>query len=241
MNTTPQNIIESILEQANPLGVNLDVKKNVFILPTKKELWETFKYYFFNLNGKGFIENNQTVENVRTLFYYFLKDEMFFQCPNLIGELSIPSFDKGLLIIGGFGIGKTAYMKAFEKCFEKYSPHRFKIYSTNDVVTMFESCDRFDDRNTFFDKMSLGKLLFDDFNSERLANNFGKVDLLKEIIEKRYMNQKLTHITCNYADGFDMDVEKTLKEFAERYGSRVYDRLFEMFNIVTFSGKSLRR
>jgi DNA replication protein DnaC len=240
MNETPQNIIDSILKQANPLNENVDDVKNAIKLPSKKELWANFKYHFFNLYGKKFIENNETIANVKTLFYYFLKDDKFFQCINL-DKSSIPSFDKGLLIIGGFGIGKTAYMKVFEKCFDNFRPYRFKIFNTNDLVTMYEGCGNNNDKNAFSERMSSGRILFDDVNTEREANNFGKVDLLKEIIEKRYMANKLTHITCNYAEGYDGDIEETLLGYADRYGSRVHDRLFEMFNIITFSGKSLRR
>jgi DNA replication protein DnaC len=55
------------------------------------------------------------------------------------------------------------------------------------------------------------------------------------------MRGKLTHATANYKVGSENNVEKTIEFIGERYDSRVYDRIFEMFNIVIFSGKSMRR
>jgi len=56
---------------------------------------------------------------------------------------------------------------------------------------------------------------------------------------KLYINKVRTYITCNFKEGAYGDVELALLEFRDKYGNRVYDRLFELFNIVMFEVKAL--
>jgi len=210
----------------------------------KKTLWERFLNAYNEVNGKVFIQNDETIENLKTIFFYFLKDSAFFDCKNL-SRLSVPSFQKGLLIIGDFGNGKTSTMKAFEKVFLGIKGYNFKSYNANEVVNMFENIDIDNytidlSRKEFDRKMNLGTKYFDDVKTERDASKYGKFNLMKEIIETRYNGNFKTYITANYKEGFPDNLQEALNEFSERYGARVYDRLFEMFNIIEFKGKSMR-
>lgn len=219
---------------------------------TAMDLWKIFKAAFKEINGRDFVKNEQTIKNIEPLIYYFSKDERFFHCENLT-RLSNPSFEKGLMIVGTFGNGKTATMKTFEYIFSKIPALSFKGYSANEVVKLFErgASESLKDE---FDKMIFrGSRYFDDVKTERTASNYGKVNLFKDILENRYTNmnplpkygekqiRRFTHITCNYKEGFEMEIEPAVDEFGELYGGRVYDRLFEMFNIVEFRGKSFRK
>jgi len=212
---------------------------------TKKELWKLFIKTFKEIHGKEFVYNDEVLENIKPLIFYFMKDENFFSCKNL-SKLSDPSFEKGLLIIGNFGNGKTATMEVFEKIFKPIKSISFKGYSSNEVVNMFEKInptlkEQILTRAEFDKLMHTGKRYFDDVKTERDASNFGKMNLMKDILEVREKNNLLTHITCNFKDGFPNDVQAGLDEFEDRYGSRLYDRLFKMFNIIVFTGKSFRR
>jgi DNA replication protein DnaC len=174
------------------------------------------------------------------LFCYFLRDEKFFKCENLRGDISIPSFKKGLLIIGGFGLGKTDYFKVFENIFKNYSHLRFKFYTSKALVHQFEICQTPMDRESFF-KDSERKLMFiDDISSERLASNYGRVDTIEEIIINRYDKKLRTFASCNYTSS-DNCALKTLQDLGLRYGGRLYDRFHEMFNIIEIKGTSYRR
>lgn len=210
----------------------------------KQNLWTKFLSEFRDLSGKEFVQNTETLENIKPLFFYFLQDSSFFDCKNL-SRLSVPSFEKGLLIIGDFGNGKTSTMLSFEKVFSGIKGYGFKSYNANDVVKMFEtiSVDNFTidlSRKDFDRKMNLGAKYFDDVKTEKDASNFGKFNLFKDIIETRYNGKYKTYITSNYKPGHPNDLNAALDEFSERYGARVYDRLFEMFNIIEFKGKSFR-
>lgn len=209
----------------------------------KKTMWKSFLKSYKEVNDVDFEQNNETLENVKTLFMYFLKDDNFFFCKNL-SSISKPSFDKGLLIIGNFGNGKTSVMKAFDAVFKGIKNYGFNSYSANAVVTMFESIKN-DDLSTlskadFERKMNYGVKYFDDVKTEREASNFGKVNLFKDILESREKNNAKTYVTCNFKQGYPNDIEQALNEFEDKYGSRVYDRLFKMFNVVVFNGKSFR-
>jgi hypothetical protein len=207
----------------------------------KSKLWKRFLYFFKLSTNTDFQINDDTIKNVSLLFQYFLQDEQFFSNPCLRPELSVPSFKKGLLIIGGYGIGKTQIMLAMEKAFLSFGTRGFKFYGANEVVQKFEACLLPNDKSEFYRKMNTGINLFDDITAERIANNFGHINILRDILEQRYAHGKLTHAILNYKEGFEGNVDEALRLLNEKYGNRFYDRMFEMFNIVEFHGKSLRR
>lgn len=127
----------------------------------------------------------------------------------------------------------------------------FKGYTANEVVGMFEKCNDDASKKDFERKMNFGSRYFDDIKTERIASNYGKVNIFKDIFETRYNNRiqtvndktiiNKTFATCNYKDGYEGNLEVAVDEFLEKYGGRVYDRLFEMYNIIEFKGKSFRK
>jgi len=213
-------------------------------------LGNVFKTNFVLVHGKEFDKNEFTTNNILPLVYYFAKDKRFFECENL-SKLSTPSFDKGLLIVGHFGNGKTATMRVFERIFQNTKGMSFKGYTANEVVGMFEKCNDDASKKEFERKMNLGSRYFDDIKTERIASNYGKVNIFKDIFETRYNNRvqsingktiiNKTFATCNFKEGFEGNMEVAIDEFLEKYGGRVYDRLFEMYNIIEFKGKSFRK
>jgi len=207
---------------------------------TALRLWNVFKANFFVVHQKEFVKNEFTAENIAPLVYYFAQDPRFFECENL-SKLSTPSFDKGILIVGTFGNGKTATMRVFERIFRTEKGMSFKGYAANEVVTMFEKCNDELSKEDFNKKVNAGQRYFDDIKTERIASNYDKVNIFKDIFETRYNSHLKTFVTCNYKEGFEGNVEVALEEFGEKYGGRVYDRLFEMFNVIEFKGKSFRK
>ena len=190
------------------------------------------------LNNKEFIETDDSIRNLEILLHYYTKDPLFFQCKNL-SDLSTPSFDKGLLIIGGVGCGKTSLMRAAEKSVVDIPGIQFKGFGANEVVELFEKNI---DADEWAMKMYRGNRYYDDVKAERISDSYGKkVEVFKPIIEERSkFGCGKTYITCNYKNGA-IGLEAAVEEFGERYGGRVWDRMYEMFNIVEFTGKSFRR
>lgn len=149
---------------------------------------------------------------------------------------NIASLDKGLLIIGGVGCGKTSMLRAFyEIGREIYDKYRdtfmlFRMISCNSLVREYENLEQ-QERDFFFKKYINGTMYFDDFGTEPEASNFGKRNLMKDILEERYLKEKKCYLTTNL----------TLNQIEEKYGFRVYDRIKEAFNVIIMDGKSFRK
>jgi DNA replication protein DnaC len=200
-------------------------------------LLKAFLTRFKEIENKTF--DKDQIENLKTVLYYFAKDERFFKCKNLQTKYK-PDFNKGILIIGGYGNGKSTTFRVLKSLFQN-TPLIFKNYTATQIVDKYEAIKEITDKDTFKRLTERGTAYFDDVKTERMANNFGKRNLFKDIIEERYNNKAKTYISCNYSDKpNEQNIEAGLNEFYDKYGARVYDRLFEMFNIVEFIGKSLR-
>lgn len=192
----------------------------------------------------------------KTLALYFLKREKFYDSP-LLNPISCPDLKKGLLVIGNYGTGKTSVFQtfhfllrdAFQKglkidtadgssIFLKDLKLAFGFYSANEIVKEYEVLNSAEEKKNFWDKISNGTKCFDDLTTEHQASNFGKIELFKDILEMRYSNKSSTYVTLNYHGN---SATETLEFIAERYGERIYDRLFEMFNVIELKGKSYRK
>jgi hypothetical protein len=227
--------------------------------PTKAVLYNAFIKEFRISQKKDFQSTPETIKNLEVLIKYFSKDPTFFECEHLVkkvaGKEVIPSFSKGLLIIGNYGNGKTTLMNCLEQAIKKlyelsvsenwdskkqWEILRFKAKKSHDVVTEFESLSTPEHRDYFYKTYSAHRYYFDDVKKEKVASNFGKTELFQELLEKRYDKKATTYITCNYDPKFPNELERGLFEFGNRYGGHIFDRLLEMFNIIEFKGKSFR-
>lgn len=225
-------------------------------------LYGLFKVFFLNANGEEFNPNHNNGEPkvlVYTLMYYLFRDIKFMSSPLLNNTINEPNRYKGLLVMGGYGCGKTSIFKAFRQLFfeasrdesilvkdvdgemvplKRYRKLFFAFFSVNDVVKDYEGCTTQEGKTRFWDIMIKGRHYYDDLTKEREASNYGKVELFQDILEGRYEKKMLTMASLNY---MGETAESTLKAMGAKYGPRVYDRIFEMFNIVELKGKSLRK
>lgn len=221
------------LEKLKNIGEVAEIKITI------ESLWKSFLRNFKELEGKNFNQKQGVLENIKPLFYYFTEDFEKFKNCSRVSSLSTPSLDKGILIVGDFGNGKSTTMKTLEKSLRNTHKY-FKGYSANDVVLEFEGCGSPTEKTNFIKRFSKGVLYFDDVKSERKASNYNTMEVFREILENRYNNKSKTFITCNYKKGFESDLKPALNEFGEKYGDRVNDRIYEMFNIIEFKGKTFR-
>lgn len=209
---------------------------------TKSLIWKFFKIFFKAETGTEFQETPDAIKNISPIINYFALNDDFFNCVRLVGTKNKPSYQKGLLIIGKFGNGKSTIMKVLSKIFNHYKmPMRFKAVSSHDLVTEWEAIQNPGGKSLYFERYLCKVLYIDDVKKEKIASNYGKTDVIKDIIEKRYDKKLKTYITCNYRESDnDGNLDDALMEF-NRYGNHIYDRLFEMFNIIEFKGESFRK
>jgi DNA replication protein DnaC len=220
--------------------------KEVEVKIDSKKLLQSFYKAFKHTECKDFDNGGGRLENLMCLINYFSKNQEFFNsnrlCKSENGDfVSEPSFEKGLLVIGDFGCGKSSIMRAFKALFDGHQL-TFKSYTTNNIVTTFESYESGSERTEYINRTKTATAYFDDVKTEKDASNFGKHNLMKDIIEERYNRGNKTYMTCNFCKGDSKkSIPSALGEFNTKYGPRVFDRLFEMVNIIEFKGRSLRK
>jgi DNA replication protein DnaC len=204
----PQNARKPIL------SLSLDSVKKEF-----KKTWEK------NEQKKLEVKTPEQAEFYLKICKYFANDPT--------SELD---FEKGLLIVGNFGVGKTSTMKAFHEMgkglfLQTNDPFMwFQMANCNDLLNDFESEQT--DSGEFRKKYSKGNFYFDDFGTEREASKYGKSNLMQEILENRYLNlEHKTFLTTNLSTG----------EIQDKYGERVFSRMHQMFNVVVMNGEDFRR
>lgn len=257
---------ESYIEHINSLP-----KKEIEVLPDlqpidPESLYDLFLQVFPIVNGKQFDESHNNYGSrklARTLLAYFTESKGFYRSP-LINEKSEPNLKKGLALFGDFGVGKSAIVETFYTIFKTAANNRvmikdkfgtdqilgryklsFGFNTSNSVVQEYEAINRTDKEadkeyklHLFTKKHHYGFRYYDDIMSERTASNYGKLELFKELFEERYSNRAKTMISLNYHNN---DLDQTLEMYASKYGERLYDRFFEMFNIIELKGDSLRK
>ncbi|MGN1227997.1 MAG: ATP-binding protein [Christensenellales bacterium] len=138
-----------------------------------------------------------------------------------------------ILIAGSVGAGKTYLTRAMQNDLEKQNI--FTLFTTatslNNNFLEYHKC--FDDtKNVYIQPyIDCDALIIDDLGTEPMLNNVTKEYMLM-LISERIQQGKLTIITTNLKGN----------EFIERYGERLFSRLFDKSKSITLNiqGKDLR-
>ena len=205
-------------------------------IPSSRELYEGLRQTK-SQSGKPFEVNKDNKSVVHALCLYFAGDGRF----NELGQDF--NLDKGILLLGKPGVGKTHLMDFFKKnphasytiptckaIAEKYtkgwSKDEFNTIEYYSTLQTAESCH-------IYNQEYLGTC-FGDMGSEAESNSYGnKRSVIEEIIFTRYESKlpfKYTHMTSN------LDANM----IATKYGERMRDRLREMCNVFILEGESFR-
>jgi hypothetical protein len=191
---------------------------------------QVFEKYGAILNDEGIPFGNCMSDKfearVKWLCLYFTGDPRF--------ELNGGSLNKGLLLSGGVGIGKSTLMKFFQR----NQVASFKVIACQDVEAEFaingdEAMDEYAENRKIavnsdaFGHQSIG-YCFDDLGAEDASKHYGRVkNVMQTVILKRYdldLPYWTTHITTNLS----------ADQLMERYDNRAMDRMRAMFNIIDF-------
>lgn len=129
--------------------------------------------------------------------------------------------DRGLLITGGCGLGKTLIAKHILPLLLQDSCKKIvSIFSAQELNTKID------------DILKLHIICIDDVGTEELAKIFGNVRCaFSELCDAAEQKGKLLIITTNL----------TATELEVKYGERTIDRLKAITKFVPFTGKSLRK
>ena len=176
------------------------------------------------LFGKNFKLYEEDKQLLLKLCSYFVADA------NACKKYDI-DVDKGLLLTGPVGCGKTTWMKLLphlvpHKRSYSFIPCRNIVFGFNGIG--FKMIQDYEDSNPY---------CFDDLGVEHVGRYYGKdCNVMGEIIISRYEAQGQlqrsrrvkTHITTNL----------NADELQEKYGERVRSRMREMLNVIAFDATS---
>lgn len=217
------------LEYLKNLENKLKFKKKSMELNQLKTIFNKEAINYFNLRRRNFEVDEFNSKKMNLICKYFSNDETFETIHK--GDLS-----KGIFFYGNPGTGKTSTFKIIQNISKIYSRKDlwFPIATTSNVVQEF-NMDKHKD--FVIKKYTRGNYMFDDLGAEGQANNihvFGKEEIFIKILESRYnlfISKGIkTHITSNL----------NISEISKRYGKRVEDRFYEMFNFIEIEGGSRR-
>lgn len=179
---------------------------------------DEYRYRFMDIANKevfGKFEINSHNKVVIDQIYYYLRGMKKFN-----GDVT-----KGLLLIGGYGTGKTTLIKIIQQLINE---NWNKVWTMVSCVNLAEimkerEVEFYKKRPLILDEIGRESQVVKDFGTERRY--------VPEILSMRYNERSWTMGTSNY------DTEALKK----MYGGYIEDRLHEMFNIIQLTGKSFRK
>lgn len=185
-------------------------------------------------------ENNEEVFDL--LCHYFVNSEAFESKAAQLG-IDNPHLEKGIMLAGNFGSGKTWLMKLFAKnkkmpYFMRSAKRIAQEYLQSETKEIPQEYlkpfkNAVNDASVFYQPLS--GLCIDDLGSEDIKNNFGnKTNVIGDLIEQRYFKEfygVFLHGSTNLSG-------QELKTF---YGERVVSRMKQVFNFIELPGNDRRR
>ena len=173
------------------------------------------------LFGKNFKIYSEDEAILYKLCIYFIRD--FETCK----KLNIDT-NKGILLSGPVGCGKTSLMKLLPHIVPHQNQHT--VVPARNITFSFNKSGF----KIIEDYGNNGFYCFDDLGVETTGRHFGKdCNVMGEILLSRYdlfLKIKLrTHATTNL----------NAQELEERYGNRVRSRMRQLFNLIAFDKESV--
>jgi hypothetical protein len=191
-----------------------------------RRLQQLFTECLTNVAGRSFVIDNHNEMIIGSLFYWAIRLQ------------SKTNLDcrKGLLLMGGNGVGKTTLLKGlaeFDRNWRSASGkkglHGFRVVSARDICSSF-----YEEGDRGVRQYLSQQLAIDEIGREPLTtNHFGSaVPVMQNLLGDRHEKRLMTHIATNLS---------TEAEIANRYGAFVADRLQEMFNPISMVDCPSRR
>jgi translation initiation factor RLI1 len=182
--------------------------------------------------GKSFkLNNEEQTHFYGTILRYFARNKSFYDSKIILNK-GQADLSKGLLVLGGNGVGKTFVFRVMHELNQmlRVSENQFSFSCSDEIVHEFNKGGI-----EAIQRMFVGQRYFDDLGTEEVGSHYGQSELMRVVLQKRHdlfiETGKKTFMTSNYGQ----------EELMKRYGNRAESRLFEMFNIIAFTGVDRRK
>jgi DNA replication protein DnaC len=149
-----------------------------------------------------------------------------------------PAVDRGLLLTGPCGVGKTHLSVAILRgIIEKGVPCLFYEFGAllKDIQSSYDSASRTLESDVLAPVCEAEVLVLDELGAVR-PTDWAR-DMMTQIVGRRYNDRRLTVFTTNYTDAPGRPSDETLED---RIGVRLRSRLYEMCRTVVVEGEDYR-
>jgi DNA replication protein DnaC len=150
-----------------------------------------------------------------------------------------PAVDRGLLLMGTVGVGKTHLSAAILRgLVEKGVPCLFYEFGAllKEIQNSFNPVSQISELKVLAPVYEADVLVLDELGASKPTEWVR--DTMMQIIGTRYNERRLTIFTTNYLDRRHQPSEETLED---RIGVRLRSRLYEMCKTVIIEGEDFRR
>ncbi len=143
---------------------------------------------------------------------------------------------RGLLLMGGCGVGKTHLaVAALVEIVSSDKPGRVLFSNFQDLIqeiqASFDSDEVPSKSELLRPLLETDLLVLDELGSQK-PTTFVQ-DILYYVINSRYNEERTTIFTTNY---FDTPAEAREESLGQRIGTRLRSRMYEMANLIQFTG-----
>jgi DNA replication protein DnaC len=153
--------------------------------------------------------------------------------------MEFPSVERGLLLMGTVGVGKTHLAVSIIKALTErgFSSIFYEFGSLlKEIQDSYNPKTQASELKILSSVFQADILVLDEIGASKPTDWVR--DTMSHIINTRYNDKKLTIFTTNYMDERKADKEETLED---RIGVRMRSRLFEMCRTIKIEGKDFRR
>lgn len=153
--------------------------------------------------------------------------------------MEYPAVDRGLLIMGSVGVGKTHLAVSILKGLTErgFSCLFYEFGSLlKEIQDSYNANTQSSELGVLTPVLNTDVLVLDELGASKPTDWVR--DTMAHVINTRYNEKKFTVFTTNYLDERPNDREETLED---RIGVRVRSRLYEMCKTVLMDGKDYRR